>query len=67
MLFRSKATHKSGVLVMDKCFGEPYTFEHVFQVEFGNSTGRDRFIAWYKDDRFGTVVVRDREYRVETI
>ena len=52
---------------MDEDFWESYTFEHVFQVEFGNPFGRDCFAAWYKDDRLGTVVIRDCEYLVETI
>ena len=60
--FDGETTHESGVSVMDEHFGEPYTFEHMFQVEFGNSFGCDCFVAWYEDDCFSTVMVRNCEY-----
>ena len=28
--FGGETAHKSGISVMDECFGEPYTFEDVF-------------------------------------
>ena len=34
---------------MDKGFRESHTLEHVFQVKFGNSLGRYRFVAWDED------------------
>ena len=60
--FDGKAAHKPGVSVVDKCFGESYAFKHIFQVEFGDSFRCDCFVAWYEDDCFGAVVVRDCEY-----
>ena len=39
--FDGEATHESGVLVVNECLGESYMFEHMFQVEFGNSFSRD--------------------------
>ena len=59
--------HESGVSVMNERFGESYALEHVFQVKFGDSFCRDRFVAWYKYDGFGAVMVGDREYGVVAI
>ena len=33
--FYHKVACESGILVMNECFGESYTLEHVFQVKFG--------------------------------
>ena len=65
--FDGKATHELGISVMNECFRESHTFEHVFQVEFGDSLGCNHIIAWYEDDCFSAVMVRDCEYRVETV
>ena len=57
-----KAAHEVGVSVMDEQFGESHTFEHVFQVQLGNSFSCYRFVAWNKDYCFGAVMIRDHEY-----
>ena len=60
--FDGEAAHESGISVMDKRFRESHMFEHVLQVEFGDSLGCDCFVAWYEDDCFSAVVIHDREY-----
>ena len=62
-----KVTHESGVLVVDKGVGKSHAFEHVFQVEFGNSVCCYCLVAWDKYNSFSAVVVHDREYRIITV
>ena len=65
--FGGEATHEPSVSVMNRGFRESHTFEHVFQVEFGDSFSRYCFVARYEDDCLGTVVVGNCEYRIKAI
>ena len=65
--FGGEATHEPGISVVNKSFREPHTFEHVFQVELGDSFSCYCFVARHEDDCLSTVVVGNREYRVKTI
>ena len=62
-----ETAHEAGVPVVNEGFGESYTFKHVFQIQFGNSFSRYRFVAWDKDYHFCAVVVRNHEYQVIAI
>ena len=62
-----KAAHKANISIMDKDFRESYTFEHVFQIELGDSLSCYHFVARYEDDCHSAIVVGNREYRVKTI
>ena len=57
--FDCKVTHEMGISIMDEHFGKAHVFEHMFQIEFGNSFCCYRFIAWDKDYCFSAVIVTD--------
>ena len=65
--FDRKATHESGVSVVNEGVRESHAFEDMFQVEFGDSFSCYCLVAWDEYNSFGAIVVRNSEYRIITI
>ena len=62
-----KATHETGISVVDEDLRKSHAFGHMFQVKLGNSLGSYCFVTQDEDYCFRTVVVCDGEYQVIAI